>query len=63
MKKQEIILKKELSKLKRMNSQVAEYSVQRNYLDLLVDLPWENYSEDNFDLEKAQKILDNDHFG
>ena len=46
-----------------MNSQVAEYSVQRNYLDLLVDLPWENYSEDNFDLEKAQKILDNDHFG
>ena len=54
---------KELSKLKRMNSQVAEYSVQRNYLDLIVDLPWENYSEDNFDLEKAQKILDNDHFG
>jgi len=54
---------KELSKLKRMNSQVAEYSVQRNYLDLLVDLPWENYSDDNFDLEKAQKILDNDHFG
>ena len=54
---------KELSKLKRMNSQVAEYSVQRNYLDLLVDLPWENYSEDNFDLEKAQKILDDDHFG
>jgi len=54
---------KELSKLKRMNSQVAEYSVQRNYLDLLVDLPWKNYSEDNFDLEKAQKILDKDHFG
>ena len=54
---------KELSKLKRMNSQVAEYSVQRNYLDLLVDLPWEKFSEDNFDLSKAQKILDNDHFG
>ncbi len=54
---------KELSKLKRMNSQVAEYSVQRNYLDLLVDLPWKNYSEDNFDLDKAQKILDKDHFG
>ena len=54
---------KELSKLKRMNSQVAEYSVQRNYLDLIVDLPWENYSEDNFDLSKAQKILDRDHFG
>jgi len=54
---------KELSKLKRMNSQVAEYSVQRNYLDLLVDLPWEKYSEDNFDLNRAQKILDSDHFG
>ena len=54
---------KELSKLKRMNPQVAEYSVQRNYLDLIVDLPWENYSEDNFDLNKAQKILDKDHFG
>jgi len=54
---------KELSKLKRMNSQVAEYSVQRNYLDLIVELPWENYSEDNFDLDKAQKILDSDHFG
>ena len=54
---------KELSKLKRMNSQVAEYSVQRNYLDLIVELPWENYSEDNFDLGKAQKILDRDHFG
>ena len=54
---------KELAKLQRMNSQVAEYSVQRNYLDLIVDLPWENYSEDNFDLNKAQKILDRDHFG
>ena len=54
---------KELSKLKRMNSQVAEYSVQRNYLDLLVELPWDNFSKDNFDLDKAQKILDNDHFG
>jgi ATP-dependent Lon protease len=54
---------KELSKLKRMNSQVAEYSVQRNYLDLLVDLPWEKFTEDNFDLGKAQKILDRDHFG
>ena len=54
---------KELSKLKRMNSQVAEYSVQRNYLDLLVDLPWEKFSKDNFDLNKAQKILDRDHFG
>jgi ATP-dependent Lon protease len=46
-----------------MNPQVAEYSVQRNYLDLFLDLPWEEYSEDNFDLKRAQKILDRDHFG
>jgi len=54
---------KELLKLQRMNPQVAEYSVQRNYLDLFLDLPWEEYSEDNFDLKRAQKILDRDHFG
>ena len=54
---------KELSKLKRMNPQVAEYSVQRNYLDLFLDLPWNEFSDDKFDLKKAQKILDRDHFG
>ena len=46
-----------------MNPQVAEYSVQRNYLDLLLELPWEEYSTDLFDLKRAQKILDRDHFG
>ena len=54
---------KELSKLQRMNSQVAEYSIQRNYLDLYLDLPWNEYSKDSFDLNRAQKILDRDHFG
>ena len=54
---------KELTKLQRMNPQVAEYSVQRNYLDLFLDLPWNEFSEDKFDLIKAQKILDRDHFG
>ena len=54
---------KELLKLQRMNQQVAEYSVQRNYLDLFLDLPWEEYSKDIFDLKRAQKILDRDHFG
>ena len=54
---------KELSKLQRMNPQVSEYSVQRNYLDLILDLPWNEYSEDKFDLIKAKKILDRDHFG
>ncbi len=54
---------KEIGRLQRMNPQVAEYSVQRNYLDLLLELPWNEYSEDKFDLKKAQKILDRDHFG
>ena len=54
---------KELAKLRRMNPQVAEYSIQRNYLDLFLDLPWNEYSEDIFDLKRAQRILDRDHFG
>ena len=55
--------KKELSKLQRMNPQVAEYSIQRNYLDIYLELPWNEYSKDNFDLRRAQRILDRDHFG
>jgi ATP-dependent Lon protease len=54
---------KELTKLQRMNPQVAEYSVQRNYLDLFLDLPWNEFSVDKFDLRRAQKILDRDHYG
>ena len=54
---------KELAKLQRMNPQVAEYSIQRNYLDLILDLPWEHYSKDIFDLKRAQRILDRDHYG
>ncbi len=54
---------KELTKLQRMNPQLAEYSVQRNYLDFFLDLPWNEFSEDKFDLKNAQKILDRDHFG
>ncbi|EAR15195.1 ATP-dependent protease [Robiginitalea biformata HTCC2501] len=54
---------KELAKLQRMNPQVAEYSIQRNYLDLLLDLPWGEYSKDRFDLKRAEKILDRDHYG
>ena len=54
---------KELMKMQRMNPQVAEYSVQRNYLDLFLDLPWNHFSTDKFDLKKAQKVLDRDHFG
>ena len=54
---------KEIAKMQRMNPQVAEYSIQRNYLDLFLDLPWNEFSEDQFDLKRAMKILDRDHFG
>ena len=54
---------KELAKMQRMNPQVAEYSIQRNYLELFLDLPWQVYSTDIFDLKRAQKILDQHHYG
>ncbi|QTY28045.1 endopeptidase La [Flavobacterium sp. CS20] len=54
---------KELAKLRRMNPQVPEHSIQRNYLELLLDLPWDNFSQDKFDLKKAQSVLDRDHYG
>ena len=54
---------KEIKKLQRMNPAMADYSVQRAYLDLFLDLPWNEYTIDNFDLAKAKKILDRDHFG
>jgi len=54
---------KEMIKLRRMNPQAAEYSVQMNYLEILTELPWNDYTEDNFDLGNARKILDADHYG
>jgi ATP-dependent Lon protease len=54
---------KEIGRLQRMNPQVAEYSLQRNYLDTLLELPWDEYSKDIFDLKRSQKILDRDHYG
>ena len=54
---------KELLKLERMNPSGAEYSVQHNYCDLLLELPWDEVSDDNFDLNRAQEILDRDHYG
>ena len=54
---------KELSKMRRMNPQVPDFGIQRNYLELFLELPWNEYSKDNFDLKRAQKILDRDHFG
>ncbi len=54
---------KELDKLGRMNPQGAEYTVQLNYLDLMLDLPWGEFTDDNLDLKRAEKILERDHFG
>lgn len=57
------VFDKELNKLLRMNPAAMEYSMQLNYIEMLIDLPWNEYSEDNFDLKNAMKILDEDHFG
>jgi len=54
---------KEMKKLRRINPAMAEYSVTLNYLEFLLDLPWNQFTKDNFDLKKAQKVLDKDHFG
>jgi len=57
------VFNKELDKLQRMNPAVGEYSVQMNYLQTLLDLPWSEYTKDNFDLKRAEKILNKDHYG
>jgi len=57
------IFGKDLKKLRRLNPQVAEYSVLLNYLELMLDLPWNIFTEDNFDLASVKKVLDKDHFG
>lgn len=54
---------KELKKLNYLNPASAEYSVQINYLNTLLDLPWQEYTKDNFDLKNAKKVLDEDHYG
>jgi ATP-dependent Lon protease len=57
------VFQKECERLARMNPAAAEYSVLINYLDLLLELPWNEYTNDNFDLKHAQKVLDKDHYG
>ncbi len=54
---------KELLKMQRMSPQMPEYAIQRNYLELLLDLPWNHYSKDKFNLKQAQRILDRDQYG
>jgi ATP-dependent Lon protease len=57
------VFEKELSKLHRLNPAAAEYSVQVNYIQTLLDLPWGTYTKDNLDLKNARRVLDSDHFG
>ncbi|MES2811843.1 MAG: endopeptidase La [Bacteroidota bacterium] len=54
---------KEVQKLQRTNPNSPDFGIQRNYLELFLELPWNEFSKDNFDLKRAQKILDRDHFG
>ena len=57
------VFEKEMAKLERTNPASPEYGVMMNYLELMTDLPWEEYTKDRFDLKKAKAILDRDHFG
>ena len=54
---------RELAKLERMNAAAAEYSVLLNYLDLMLELPWNETTKDRFDIRRAKKVLDGDHYG
>src|SRR5690606_38538148 len=57
------LFEKQIAKLQRMNPNAAEYGIQTNYIELLLELPWNEFTKDNFDLKNAQQILDEDHFG
>jgi len=57
------VFEKEMGKLQRMNSHAPDFAVLLNYLEFLVELPWNEYTEDNFDLQRAEKILEEDHYG
>lgn len=57
------VFNKEIEKLRKLNPASGEYSVQHNYLQTLLDLPWNEYTKDNFDLARARRILDRDHYG
>jgi len=57
------MFKKGAEKLERMHPSTPDYSVVYNHLDLMLDLPWQDYTEDSYDLKKAKKVLDHDHYG
>lgn len=54
---------KEIKRMQRLNPQMPEFSIQRNYLEFMLDLPWEKVSKDKLDIARAEKILDQDHYG
>ena len=56
-------VEKDIKKMQRLNPQMPDYSIQRSYLETILDLPWENYSKDIFDLKRAEKVMDKDHYG
>jgi len=56
-------VEKDLKKLQRLNPQVPDYSIQRNYIETVLDLPWDHHSKDQFDLNRAEEVLDKDHYG
>jgi ATP-dependent Lon protease len=57
------VFDKEVNKLSRMNPQAPEYSITMNFLEVMLELPWNDYTKDNFDLGKVEKVLNKDHFG
>ena len=57
------LFQKEIEKLERMHSSTPDYSTVYNHVDLMLDLPWEDYTQDSYDLKKAKKVLDKDHYG
>lgn len=57
------VFAREIGKLRRVNPQVAEYAIGLNYVETLLDLPWQEFTKDNFDLKKVRDILNKDHYG
>lgn len=57
------VFSREINKIRRINPQIAEYSIGLNYLETLLELPWEEFTKDNFDLKRVQQVLDKDHYG
>ena len=57
------VFNREVNKLSRMNPMVGDYSMQLTYLQVLLELPWNEFTKDNFDLKRVKKVLDQDHYG